>query len=215
MKKQENLFVIYILFFVILICYGCRPAESVRAEPTDNNGLVKETDAHVIEPLIKGLENVDYNSANEAYMRLFLKGKAAIPHLIANADNTKTFHGNIDINQLSSLITEPTVGVISLYIIECVLNPDLYPHPHSTARIWESKEPVVGIKTEPVVLHKAKKAYEIWWKRNKNKPLKEIIETDGNPLKDTGLHWHGGTAKNSKQGGMGSLPHHLSELVKT
>lgn len=198
---------VLVLLLMALICCGCQPAESVRTEPTDNNDLAKETNADDIKLWLNRLEDEDHISADEAYMKLFVKGKDAIPYLIANADNTKPFHGYAHVNPLSSLIIEPpAVGVISLYIVECMLNPyalecmlnpdvsDLYPypqfHPHLVAMICNSRKPGDGGgKADPEAQVLAKKAYEIWWERNRSRSLKEIIEIDGNPLKGTSLHW--------------------------
>lgn len=140
-----------------------------------------------ISTLIKNLEN-GY-TADDAYIYLCMSGKDAIPYLIENASNTAIFPGQADVNPLSSFIgsREESVGVISLYIVECIRKGDFYPH--RNAIIVESGQIQKSAKTVERIRLDAIKAYEDWWQRNKDTALDQIILRDDSPFKKTPLTW--------------------------
>lgn len=141
-----------------------------------------------INSLVKQLE--DSKNADEAYIKLYNMGKDVIPFLIKNATSKKIFPGRAHINSLSSLLTDrEKVGVISLYIIECILNQNLSPHLNAIILEKNKKFPT-PLRTEDEIIIRAISAYKSWWKINKNKPLSQIIKEDRNPLRGTNLHWY-------------------------
>lgn len=182
------MFIVFMLAFIVFFSVGCNTVETQEKKlPVVHQSFTEESDTCEVKLWIKKLE--DHRYADDAYVKLYAKGKEVIPYLIANADNKKIYPSFIHVHPLSSKISKPTVGVISLYIIESILNQEL--HPHFTALILEYKNvSPASVKTKPEVLEKAKTAYEIWWERNKDKPLSQIIKEDRNPLKGTVLYWY-------------------------
>ena len=79
------------------------------------------TNVHCIRELIAQLETSD--TSDTACMELCRIGLHAIPYLIHNGNNTNIYQGRSLYSPISSLYTgKPTVGVVSLYLVECILH---------------------------------------------------------------------------------------------
>jgi hypothetical protein len=135
----------------------------------------------------------DVNKGDDAYRKIFSMGKEVIPLLIANSANKNIYEGSIVYDYTSSFLTDkPTIGLVSLFLIEAILNNELVPYHAPLILSEEDKFPYrVGIsklpRTSESNLEKAKLYYELWWEHVKDQSLEDIRKTT--PLKNTDLRW--------------------------
>lgn len=142
-----------------------------------------------IEVIIKMLS--DERLCDEAYSKLITVGLPAVPYLIENSSNQRIFKGNKVYNPASSLLVErPTVGIVSLYLIECIIfnseTPYLAPlivsskevHKHSNGELPKTKDHIV---------QEATGYYKEWWSKVKNLEKSQIKRVS--PLSHSSLRW--------------------------
>lgn len=136
------------------------------------------------------LSSKDY--CETAYKNIITFGKDIIPLLIKNSSNETPFEGTIILDPASSfVIDKPSVGVVSLYLVECILKEKMRPYHVPLIVAKSDKFPYRDGKKLPQTksenLKKAQEYYQIWWEKNKNKSIDEIRKTS--PLDNTELKW--------------------------
>jgi hypothetical protein len=117
----------------------------------------------LIQTSIQDLEHPD--RSKDAYLAIIRIGKPAIPHLIANFANTNSFDVDIATSPVSSFRPEDvTVGLISLYLVDCIVSGEEHPHLSPIIRKTTPYAPGrIPIRTEEDVLRKAAVYYSLWW----------------------------------------------------
>ncbi len=134
----------------------------------------------------------DKEHGDNAYEKLIECGMDAIPFLINNRKNDNIFHGSEVYNHLSSLlIDKPAVGIVSMYLVDCIILEDKNPHlgpliSSSENKFTFSKNEAYAI-TPNVNFMKAAFYYHQWWERNKNTSKSQIKKES--PLANTELSW--------------------------
>lgn len=182
MKKNNYLFYIIIVIFSVTLI-GC--TKSIVGGKNENM-----EDKNKLEGLISLLS--DKNRCDDAFIKIMSFGKEAIPFLIENASNKNLYKGTIIYNHASSFLTpQPTVGLVSLYLIEAILTNEIKPSVLVTAPMLvniKDKFPFNDSKREKDInLKKAQLYYRMWWEKIKEKSIGEIRRTS--PLSGTDLMW--------------------------
>ena len=130
-------------------------------------------------------------SSDVAYTILLTTGTNCIPFLLEEVDCTNTYKGFAYVNRRSSVIGEPpTIGIVSLYLIESVIQGKRYPHFNP---ILCNKD---GRKHKQQSLQTmAAELYRSWWKQHCTSGVEAICAPTNSPLDGTQLFWYGRMAK--------------------
>lgn len=148
-------------------------------------------ESNTIDDTIKLLS--DRKHGDEAYNKIFEIGLPAIPFLIRNSSNMTPFEGSRVYNIASSLLVEkPTVGLVSLYLIDCIIMDNESPHLAPliiTDKIVFKNHTDELPNTNIQVIKDATAYYEKWW--NNVKALKKSQIPKISPLAETELRWYG------------------------
>ena len=135
--------------------------------------------------LIKLLESRDPITSDNAYRRLAFSGKEMIPYLLDNAGNPQSYTGVAYWQRKSSVfVTDPTVGLVSLYLVECILHHSYKPHLSMT--LFEGNTEIGGFSLSNVIT-----IYRAWWNVHKTNSIESIRNNAINPLSGSPYSWFG------------------------
>lgn len=174
-----------LIYFIVVFLVGCQRIYK-EANMSKNSfylsGLISQFESDII------------SKSTEAYEKIYLVGKEAIPYLIERGEDRKVFSGaSIMMNPLSSQFQSQediTVGIAALYLTEAIIRGDKL----------HSLNPLLLYRNEKGdwhnTLEKQKKATEIykkWWEVNKHKSLEQIRKEKHLPLVDfkSDVCWYG------------------------
>ena len=166
------------LFLIVALVVGCGLPKEM-----DRDSNIKNT----IELLSKKTQ------CDDAYTRIINIGFPVIPYLIENSSNTTVFEGSKIYNPASSLLVgKPAVGLVSLYLIDCIVMDKETPYLAPLLVTNESSQKDRG-EGAPVNCHQdivqAAKHYVKWWNRVKDIDSTQVPKVS--PLVGTEFRWWG------------------------
>lgn len=135
----------------------------------------------------------DTKLSDDAYVKIIKIGFPAVPSLLNNSTNAMVFNGTKAYNHASSLLVEkPTVGLVSLYLIDCIImnkeTPHLAPLLITNEGIYITNKKGLPYTNQEQV-RQATAIYEKWWEQSKYLNISEIQKIS--PLTGTNLLWWG------------------------
>jgi hypothetical protein len=168
---------VFLMGFILLFFTSC-----------SQNNIKPEN--HLVE-LVNDLSNEE--RCDEAYKKISKLGKEVIPFLLENSRNEKEYNGSIIYYLSSFVIAKPSVGVVSLFLVESILKKEQRPYvvPLIVNKI-KDKFPYKNSNTlfpttRKEYINEAVEYYKKWWEKVKDMDLEEIRKTS--PLEGTELRW--------------------------
>lgn len=145
---------------------------------------------HLME-LVNDLSNEE--RCDEAYKKISKLGKEMIPFLLENSTSEEEYKSSIYHLRSSLLIAKPQVGVVSLYLIESILEKRLRPYKLPLIINEKDKFPYNNSgnlfpTTRKEYIKEETEYYHKWWEKVKDLNLEEIRKTS--PLENTELRWY-------------------------
>lgn len=156
---------------------------------------------------IEDLFSKDVTKANIAYDKLFASGFESVPLLIKIIKSDEKFYGDSYVNSISSMTLENiTVGIISMYLIDCICKKDkyLYLCPYLVPRRdGGSNNEYIPLRENDEkyleIINKVSEIYKIWY-------IDEFSKNKNNiklPLFGEKYYWYGGFQINTEPASSG------------
>jgi hypothetical protein len=145
---------------------------------------------------LDALGSTNLQESLDGYYSIFLHKTNVLELLVTNAINTNKNNNCAFISPYYSGDSSPkNTGILSLYLVECILHNRT--QPHNAAIICKLNQTEVKntyIRANDYTTQTNVAAiYKKWWERNKNYSLAEIRKRDINPLAHSHYQWEGYT----------------------
>ena len=147
------------------------------------------------------LDSKNKEDANLAYKNFYKGGMSKIGTLINYTDNLSEYKGDIYMNALSSYrVDEVSVAIISMYLIEAILQKKEVPYLSPFVLSKSSKEELLPKKNSEEEIQHLSKIYKNWYDTYKEEITNPVnTEQIPAPLSQSNFYWYGQNISDTTQ----------------